>query len=150
MAKATSNVEFRKVNVEEDQYEEQGGETVADDKFTTNVPVIQNALKGGDQTAALKCIISDYPRSNPEIRAKYRDFMIDVLSRIPKSEIENTLGNLSKPEQENFMKFILEVQRLPGIKGSTIQSCLTFQDAMMSKINMGGMMRVIVSRQKNE
>ncbi|XP_075252045.1 uncharacterized protein LOC142344343 [Convolutriloba macropyga] len=148
MAKATSNVEFRKVNVEEDQYEEQAGETSADDKFTSNVPVIQNALKAGDQTAAMKALVADYPRSNGEIRAKYRDFMVDVLGRIPKSEIEKTLGSLSKTEQENLMKFVMEVQRNPGIKGATIQSCLHVQDALMGKINMGGLMRVLVTRQK--
>merc|ERR1711894_44466 len=148
MAKATSNVEFRKVNVEEDQYEEQAGETNADDKFTSNLPTIQNALKSGDQVSAIKAIVSDYPRSNAEIRGKYRDLMIDALSRVPKNEIEKTLSGLSRAEQENLMKFLFEVQRQSGIKGSTIQSCLHVQDSLMNKINMGGLMRVLVTRQK--
>ena len=149
MAKPTSNVGFRKVNVDETEFEdpvESNADT--DDKFNTNLPNIQSALRSGDHNGALKMIVADYPRANSEAREKYKDCVIDVLSRIPKSEIESTLGNMTKYELENFMKFILEVQRSQGLKAATIQSCMTFQDALMSKIHAGGLMRVIVTRQK--
>ena len=148
MSKATTNVEFRKVNVEEDQFEDQAAESTAESSFESNIPVIESKLTAGDHVAALKVVVTDYPRSSPEVRAKYRNFVSEIISRIPKGEIESVLNSLAREEQENFMRFIMDVQRTPGIKASVIQSCLGFEDALMTKIQSGGLMRVIVTRQK--
>ena len=148
MAKVTTNVEFRKVNVEEDQFEDQTTESNAESSFESNIPIIESKLTAGDHVAALKVLVTDYPRSSPEVRSRYRDFLSEIISRIPKSEIESVLNSLGRDEQENLMRFIMEVQRTPGIKASLIQSCLGFEDVLMPKIQSGGLMRVIVTRQK--
>jgi len=149
MSKATTNVDFRKVDV--DQYEEEKYEddAVVDDGVTgPNDAEVQALIAKGRLADALQTVLSSPPiaSKNPAVKDKAAQVVMKVLVAFKAADIDGAIKNLDQNKLDVLMKYIYRGFEMSS-EGNGAQ-LLVWHDKVFAVTGLGSIVRVLTDRRR--
>jgi len=150
MSKATTNINFRKLEVDiddinEDAYREDDD---TDQAFGADEGEVTGFLNQNRLLDALKAALKNPPLKSKNEAAKRKSvsLVLRVLMTIKTADIEKTIGALSRDESDVLFKYIYKGFEYPQENSSAC--LLTWHEKMFAVGGLGAIVRVLTDRKK--
>jgi actin related protein 2/3 complex subunit 5 len=149
MSKSTTNVDFRKVDVdqfEEEKYEE---DAVIDDGVTgPNDAEVQTLLSKGRLADALQSVLNSPPiaSKNPAVKDKAAQVVMKVLVAFKSADIDAAIKDLDQSKLDVLMKYIYRGFELSSDGNGYGAQLLVWHDKVFAVTGLGSIVRVLTDR----